>query len=259
MKPEQLAVQLYTVRAIMTTPEQAAETLRQIRQIGYVAVQVTPARGVDDVTMRQILHDTGLTCCATHDPLDEILKNPHRVIERLNFFECDYTAVPYPRDVDVTARGVVEDLARRLNEVGKVFREHGKVLTYHNHDIEFYRVDGGDTVMDILLSHTEPANVQLEPDVYWIQLGGLSPQNFIAAHADRVPIMHIKDLIVHANRTQTVGEIGHGNLDWPAILAAGDAAGCQWYIVEQDECPGDPLVSLQKSYEFLSGAIPRRQ
>ncbi len=34
-------------------------------------------------------------------------------------------------------------------------------------------------------------------------------------------------------------------------MAAADAAGCEWFIVEQDTCPGDPFDSLRMSFEFI--------
>jgi sugar phosphate isomerase/epimerase len=40
-------------------------------------------------------------------------------------------------------------------------------------------------------------------------------------------------------------------LDWPGIFAAAEAVGTQWYLVEQDTCPGDPFESLRTSRENL--------
>ena len=46
-------------------------------------------------------------------------------------------------------------------------------------------------------------------------------------------------------------EVGEGNLDWPVILEACDAAGCQHYLIEQDVCRRPPLESLRISLEHL--------
>ena len=46
-------------------------------------------------------------------------------------------------------------------------------------------------------------------------------------------------------------EVGKGNLNWPAILAACQAAQVQWYIVEQDTCYSDPFESLGISLKNL--------
>jgi sugar phosphate isomerase/epimerase len=42
-----------------------------------------------------------------------------------------------------------------------------------------------------------------------------------------------------------------GNLDWRAIVREADAAGCEWYMVEQDMCPGDPFASLKQSFDYI--------
>jgi len=39
-------------------------------------------------------------------------------------------------------------------------------------------------------------------------------------------------------------EVGEGNLNWPAILEASEAAKVQYYIVEQDTCQRDPMESI---------------
>ena len=49
----------------------------------------------------------------------------------------------------------------------------------------------------------------------------------------------------------TFTEVGHGVLDFPAILKAAHDAGVAHYYVEQDHTPGDPLASLRQSYRYL--------
>ena len=46
-------------------------------------------------------------------------------------------------------------------------------------------------------------------------------------------------------------EVGSGNLDIKNIVKAATESGCKWFIVEQDECSGDPFDSLEISYNNL--------
>ena len=46
-------------------------------------------------------------------------------------------------------------------------------------------------------------------------------------------------------------EIGNGNLDIKNIITEAKNSGCQWYVVEQDECKGDPFTSIEISYNNL--------
>jgi sugar phosphate isomerase/epimerase len=61
----------------------------------------------------------------------------------------------------------------------------------------------------------------------------------------------MKDYVVTVENQPQWTEVGSGNLDWKRIIAAAEASGCEWYVVEQDTCPGDPFDSLRKSYGFI--------
>ena len=59
-------------------------------------------------------------------------------------------------------------------------------------------------------------------------------------------------MVITPEREQRFAEIGEGNLNWPAILAAAQEVGVEWYFVEQDRCYGrDPFESLAISYRNL--------
>ena len=50
---------------------------------------------------------------------------------------------------------------------------------------------------------------------------------------------------------QLFAEVGEGNLEWGPILAACREAGIEYYLVEQDQCLGDPFESLGTSLKNL--------
>ena len=50
---------------------------------------------------------------------------------------------------------------------------------------------------------------------------------------------------------KSFAEIGEGVLDFDAIFEAAEAAGVEWYIVEQDECSRPSLESARMSFENL--------
>ena len=70
--------------------------------------------------------------------------------------------------------------------------------------------------------------------------------------AGRADLVHVKDMAMRG-REQLYAEVGEGNLNWPAILDACEAAGARWYIVEQDTCQRDPFESLGISLRNLKG------
>jgi sugar phosphate isomerase/epimerase len=48
-----------------------------------------------------------------------------------------------------------------------------------------------------------------------------------------------------------MAELGNGNLDFAQIIKHAEAAGCRWFIVEQDFCNRDPFESVRISFDFL--------
>ena len=58
-------------------------------------------------------------------------------------------------------------------------------------------------------------------------------------------------MIIRNGNEHHVAEVGAGNLDWPGIIAAVKRARIPYVVVEQDDCDGSPLRSLEISLEFL--------
>lgn len=100
-----------------------------------------------------------------------------------------------------------------------------------------------------MIEHTDDTLVQFELDVYWVTLAGYDPIALIHRLEGRLPLVHLKDMA--SDPTRTFAEVGHGTLDFPALLAAGDEVGVVGYIVEQDQCTRPPLESVQMSLDYL--------
>ena len=105
----------------------------------------------------------------------------------------------------------------------------------------------------MLYEQADPNMLKAELDVYWVQAGGADPAFWIAKCAGREPLLHLKDMTMGPGREQRYAEVGEGNLNWLAILAAAKEGGVEWYLVEQDLCyDRDPFESLAISYRNLN-------
>lgn len=254
MKTTQIAAQLYTCRDILKTPADIASALRRIRAAGYLAVQVSGMGPIAEEELMRILDGEGLVCCATHEPGEMILNEPQRVIDRLAKLSCRYTAYPYPAGVDFGDPASVDALIARLDKSGAMLAAAGMTLCYHNHHHEFRKLDGA-TIFERIFARSKPANLQAEPDTYWVQYGGADPTAWCERLGGRLPLIHLKDYVVNVDNNPAYCEIGAGNLEFPRIIAAAEKSGCEWFIVEQDICPGDPVESLAQSFRYLAGNI----
>lgn len=256
MKITQIAAQLYTVRQQCTTAADLATTLAKIRAIGYTAVQISGVGPIPPAEIRRIAEGAGLTICATHESGASIFDTPQSVIDRLGALGCKDTAYPHPHAPIVTLDDV-KRFAAKLDDSGRILRNAGIRLSYHNHANEFRRLEGK-TILQWIYDLTDPKNLQGEPDTYWVQTGGGDSVEWVQRLHGRLPLLHLKDYMVGADNKPTMAEIGQGNLNWPAIVRAAEISGCPWFIVEQDTCPGDPIDSLRISWQYLSSVIAEK-
>jgi len=250
MKPHQIAAQLYTVRDFCRTAADFAATLKKLRAIGYPAVQLSGVGPIPLPEIKTILDGEGMVCCATHEDSAQLLADPARAVEKLQYLQCRHTAYPYPAGVDFGSAAAVENLARQLDASGATLAAAGLTLGYHNHAIEFVPFRGG-TVLDYIYRSTDPRHLVAEPDTFWIHYGGGDVVAWFEKLSGRMPCVHLKDYGFTLENKHTFAEVGRGNLDWSRLLPAAEKAGCQWFIVEQDICPGDPFDSLKISFDYL--------
>ncbi len=181
----------------------------------------------------------------------EILNQPEAVVAKLARLGCRHTAYPgNPKEIVLENLDDVKRLAARLNAAGKVLHDAGQVLSYHNHHLEFRRY-GGRLMLEVLFEESDPRYLGATIDTYWVQYGGGDTVDWCRRLAGRLPILHLKDYMVTNENKHDMAEVGVGNLNWPAIIAAADQSGCEWYVVEQDYCAGDPFDSLRISFEYI--------
>ena len=130
------------------------------------------------------------------------------------------------------------------NKIGEIAKNGGLFFGYHNHSGEFKQTEGK-VIYDYLLAKTDPKLFFLEMDVYWAVKGGADPVKYFEKHPDRFPVLHIKD----------EKEIGaSGTMDFESIFKAAYKNKLEAYFVEVERYDFDPIVSVQKSFDFLNNA-----
>lgn len=255
------AVQMYTIRDYLTTAADLATSLKKIADIGYPAVQLSAVAAMDGDTplvsaqeAKTMLDDNGIKCIATHRKWDSLLENTEAEIEFHKILDCSYTAIGgIPPTYEATAEGYRKWLADAQPLIAKL-KAAGIKFGHHNHAHEFTRLSQphGIRLEDILIDEGG-ADLMLEVDLYWIDHAGVNCERILERCHGRVPVIHLKDKEVIPKDGPVMSPIGEGNMDWEHILPACQAAGVEWYAVEQDTCRRDPFDCLRSSFEYLSG------
>jgi sugar phosphate isomerase/epimerase len=252
MKTEQIAVQLYTLRDFTETPNDFAATIKRVHDIGYHAVELAGTAGLAPADAAKIVRDAGLQICSSHESTEMILNQPQQVVDRMGEFGITHAVYSYPVGVEMSDVAQVEKMIAGLDAAGAVLRRAGMTLCYHNHALEYFQRDGR-TVLDEIFARTSPEHLQAELDIHWVQAGGGDPAEACRRLAGRLPLLHVKDYTVTATGERIFAEVGHGNMSIPQTLSAAEAAGCKWFIVEQDTCPSDPFECIKRSLDYLKG------
>lgn len=249
MVRETIAAQLFTLRDLMTTPEDIVKVLTRVRDIGYKAVQLSGVKYPSASFIKEVTESLGLTVCITHTTYDRLINDLDAVIADHKLWNCPTVGLGFmPVEFSRTPEGY-RAFIDTINTIAAKLSQSGLKFGYHNHHFELEKYDGL-TGLEQIMNETEPSRVSLILDTYWIQSGGGNPEKWIEKYAGRIDVVHLKDMAIFDDK-QAMAEIGEGNLDWPGILAACRKAGVKWYAVEQDVCRRSPLESLEISYKYL--------
>ena len=251
MNKKQIALTLYTIRNFCQTEKDLVKSLQKVKNIGYSAIQVSSIGPINPRIVKNICDDLELLICATHEPNELIINNTNKIIEKLNIFDCIYTALPYPLNVNLNSIKEIDLFIKKIDKAGSIMKESGKVLCYHNHAIEFKKIEN-ETILERIYRKTNHHNVQGEPDIFWIQKGGHNPIDWCIHLNNRLPLIHLKDFVINENDEGFYAELGQGNLNIPRIIFEAENSGCKWFIVEQDECNKDPFEAIKISYKYLN-------
>jgi hypothetical protein len=243
-----VSVQLYTLRDQLA--EDVRGTLRAIRKMGIEYVELAGFYGESADAWAAHLQEagvaslqSGLKASGAHIGLGELENNLDQVIADAKTIGFKYVIVPHVGP-DVYAEGWAK-FGERLAPIGAKLAENDLVLLYHNHDFEFADGDG----LAELYGAAPTTALQAEIDAAWVSIGGKEPAAYIQGLAGRVPCVHVKDY--NPENTPRWVPAGTGIMPMPAVLAAAEAAGTEFIVIELDESPGSPLDAVEASYEYL--------
>ncbi len=234
MSDMKLGVQLFTLRDKCQTAEDFDSTLKFLKGIGCDVIQISAIGDIAPEKVAESVKRYGMDVCVTHKPFDRMKNDALNLIHEHDLIDCKNIGIgAMPQDLYKTSEGVW-GFIHRCNEIGKLFKENGKQLCYHNHAFEFQTIEGKRT-MERLIEETNPEYLHFIPDTYWLQVGGVCPQEYLKKFKGRAEVCHFKDLRIVDN-AQQFAECGTGNLNLHKCFETCLEIGTKYIVIEQDLC-----------------------
>ena len=250
MKKASIAYQIFSARD--EAQQDLYAVLKALKEMGYDGVEFAGFYGHSAQEVRAMLDEIGLKGFSNHLSIAQIEADMEGEIAFHKTIGCEYIAIPFLDDNMRPGGPGFAHAIQVIYKFGRLCKEAGIQLLYHNHDFEFMKLDNGQTALDYFYEKTDPKSVYAEIDVHWVTRGGSNPALWIRKVAGRMPVVHFKDF-AYLEDGPHFCEVGEGNLDWPSILEACRETNVRWYSVEQDaEFPGrDIFESIKISYDNL--------
>lgn len=272
MKQFKVGLQLYSVRDEME--KDMDKTLAAVKAMGYDYVEFAGYFGKSAEEVKALLDKHRLTCISVHQAPQLFFDEGQKAVDYLKVIGAKYCAVPWYEESKLAGSPEWEDTVKKFTELGKLLKENGIKLMYHNHDFEFNKFEGK-YLIDHIYDSIDADLVNPELDVCWVKYGGESPTDYIRKYKGRVTVLHLKDFTAKAmaqgpayalidesgkeTKKPTKEDngfrfkpIGSGIQDFKTILETAEECGTEYVIVEQDMSYETPsLEAAKQSREYL--------
>ncbi|HEY4154217.1 MAG TPA: TIM barrel protein, partial [Puia sp.] len=195
---------------------------------GYVSSGFGPLVNMKPADMRRIINDAGLHCPSCHFTFGELTDKLDDRIEfarQLGLTQMICSSFWLP-----AGAGMKDylDSVDKLNKIAEQIKKAGLETGFHNHDMEFRKLDG-ELIYDTLMSHFDPDLVKMQFQTEVINLG-YKAADYFKKYPGRFISSHLSDWTAEKKQVP----IGQGIIDWKEFFAAAKTGGVKNFFVEMD-------------------------
>lgn len=257
-----VGLQLYSLRDEL--PKDVKGTIAKVAKAGFKEVETYGFSikdqfwGLTPAEFKKLLDDNGLTAPSGHYGLGSYLTDGNTeelkaAIAAAKVLGSEYVTIPW---LDESIRKSADDykkIAIKINEAGKLAKEAGIRLAYHNHNFEFEK-QGDTTGYEILLKGTDKNLVDFELDLYWVVRSGNDPIKLFKENPGRFTMWHVKDM----DKTNPAlnAEVGTGSINFKPIFADAKLSGMKHFFIEHEtNYKPNPMESVAASCAYIKKEI----
>ncbi len=248
-----IGVQAYTYRN--SFPLNVAATLDTIKALGITEMEGPNPANTTPGDFKKMLDERGINMPSIGADYGAISKDPEEFVKKAKFFGAKYIMVawiPHGKTFTIDdAKKAVDD----FNRVGKILKDNGITLCYHDHGYEFGPYEDG-TLFDYIVKNTNPKYVSFEMDMMWTFHGGADPAQLLYKYKSRWKMVHLKDIrkgiandLTGGTDTKNDVALGTGQLNIPEILKAANAVGIRHYFIEDES--GNHAAQIPVTIAYL--------
>lgn len=251
-----IGIQLYSVRDDMKASPDS--TIAKLGEIGYTYAEAAGYNegqfyGMEPAAFKALLEANGMKLKGSHTgpnlpkegEWDQAMQWWDACIAAHKAAGVEWIVKPSMGAEAYRSLDTLKMYCDYFNAVGEKCNAAGIRFGYHNHAHEFDTVLDSQIVYNYMLENTDPAKVMYELDLYWIMKGGKNAVDYFNQYAGRFEVYHVKD----------EKELGaSGTMDFKTAFDMAEKAGMKHYVVEVERYDFEPIVSVQKSFEYLNNA-----
>lgn len=275
-----LAVQQIMIGSACKDEKTTLSTLKRIKQVGYDGIELNlfmiestpfivrlltkmagmPVGKGANIYWPDMLKESRLKATSLHADLGSLENRIDEVISKARELDTNKIVITGMYRFDYGNYDDVKSLAKRLDKVGARLHESDLQLLYHNHNVEFLKVDNKYTAYEMILKDTDPDLVKVEFDSYWPAEAGVDFIPLMEQLGERLVLYHINDRGTRLKKVPITPilksdsiELGHGNMPLKRILGLDCIKNVDAIILESHRnwVNNNPIESLEKSIAFL--------
>ncbi|HEX2394428.1 MAG TPA: TIM barrel protein [Bacteroidales bacterium] len=240
MKPVKfpLGFQVWTIREKLG--KDFSGTLKMMADMGYKSVEMCSPPGykglgfdslldMKGAEMKKIINDAGLKFESTHYGMNELRNN---LDERIEFAATSGQKQMILSSFGLPGKATLNDwlkVADELNKVGEKTQKAGIQTGFHNHHMEFARIDGK-LIYDELLRVFDPDLVKMQFQVAVIS-EGFKASDYFTKYPGRFISAHLADWSATEKKNVVLGK---GVVDWNEFFTTAKKGGVKNIFVEMD-------------------------